>query len=320
MTPKERSQLLSNLLEGRRYPTDLLIALLWAALAVVGALRLPAGDPARVALGIPLIIFIPGYLLVSALWPRMYVKRTAEDMEEIKGTSPDTSIDNLERIALSFGLSIAIVPLIGLVLNYTWNISLVPVLISLFGFVVAMTGIAWYTRAKVPEKERFFISFHLNLRPTQGEWTRADKLATAALAISLITAGGALAYVIITPAEGERFTEFYILDQNHTLNNLPTNLSVNETGTIIIGVVCHEYERTNYTVVIRLLNMTGERQNITLGSYNLVLNHEEKNETLYTFWINATGEYKLEIELYKANDLARIYMDCHLWVKVNEAA
>ncbi|MEM3616108.1 MAG: DUF1616 domain-containing protein, partial [Candidatus Methanomethylicia archaeon] len=38
----------------------------------------------------------------------------------------------LERLALSIGLSLALVPLVGLVLNYTpWGIRLTPIIISL---------------------------------------------------------------------------------------------------------------------------------------------------------------------------------------------
>ena len=55
----------------------------------------------RTILGLFLILFIPGYSLIAALFPR-------------KG-----DLDGIERAALSFGLSIAVTPLIGLALNYT---------------------------------------------------------------------------------------------------------------------------------------------------------------------------------------------------------
>jgi len=67
----------------------------------------------RLTLGLALVLLFPGYTLISALFPK------AKDL------------DVIERVALSFGLSIAIVPLIGLILNYTpWGIRLYPVLIS----------------------------------------------------------------------------------------------------------------------------------------------------------------------------------------------
>ncbi|NOQ34054.1 MAG: DUF1616 domain-containing protein, partial [Methanosarcinales archaeon] len=57
--------------------------------------------PVRVVLGLLLVLFLPGYSLIAALFP-------GKD-----------DLDGIERIALSFGLSIAVVPLLGLGLNYT---------------------------------------------------------------------------------------------------------------------------------------------------------------------------------------------------------
>jgi len=54
----------------------------------------------RIILGLPMVLFFPGYTLISALFPRK------------------DSLSGVERLALSFGLSIAVVPLIGLILNY----------------------------------------------------------------------------------------------------------------------------------------------------------------------------------------------------------
>ena len=68
----------------------------------------------RIALGLAFGLFFPGYTLIAALFPKK------------------DSLNGIERLALSFGLSIVVVPLIGLILNYTpWGISLYPILVSL---------------------------------------------------------------------------------------------------------------------------------------------------------------------------------------------
>lgn len=75
----------------------------------------------RYILGGIFVLFIPGFLLISALYAR------SEEM------------DMLERVALSIGLSLAVVPLIGLVLNYTpWGIRLEPIMVSLALFSEVM--------------------------------------------------------------------------------------------------------------------------------------------------------------------------------------
>ena len=74
--------------------------------------------PLRIGLGLPFVIFFPGYTLLSALFPKR---------DDLSG---------IERVALSFGLSIAVVPLIGLILNYTpWGIKLYPILTSITLFI-----------------------------------------------------------------------------------------------------------------------------------------------------------------------------------------
>ena len=52
-----------------------------------------------------------------------------------------------ERIALSFGLSIAVVPLIGLLLNYTpHGIRLAPALLGLSVFTILLALVAYVRR------------------------------------------------------------------------------------------------------------------------------------------------------------------------------
>ena len=79
----------------------------------------------RYILGSIYVLYLPGSMLIEALYPR------GEDLEP------------LERLALSIGLSLAVVPLIGLLLNYTpWGIRLTPVSLSLAIFTEAMAIIA----------------------------------------------------------------------------------------------------------------------------------------------------------------------------------
>jgi uncharacterized membrane protein len=84
----------------------------------------------RVVFGVPVVIFVPGCALIATLFPG------AKD------------IGGIERVALSFGLSVATVSLIGLALNYTpWAIRLDPVVVSLSLFTLCMCLVARYRRA-----------------------------------------------------------------------------------------------------------------------------------------------------------------------------
>jgi uncharacterized membrane protein len=91
---------------------------------------------------VPGILFLPGYCLIAALFPKY------------------GDIDLIERIALSFGLSIAVVTLIALWLNFTpFGIRLDPILIALTVFSLVMILIAHFRRALLPSEERFKVPF-----------------------------------------------------------------------------------------------------------------------------------------------------------------
>ena len=324
-----------------KYPVTILSCLAWSLITLF-LIFFDITGPVRVVFGLPIVLFIPGYILVYALFPS---KKT------------DEGIDIIERIALSLGLSLAVVPLIGLGLNYTpWGIRLTPIILSLELFIFALAGIAIYRWYQLPKSKRFTISIHLRFPEHE---SRIDKALTLILAASIIIAASLLVYVIITPKTGEKFTEFYLLGPEGIADNYPRNLTTNETANIIIGVVNHEYKTINYTIELWLINQTfgyneTTEQNETtvhqawyLDSLSTTLNHtpidiekawEPQWETNYTLSINHTGEYKLLFLLYtnqttaynkeiNYNHLAEekfdsettnAYRSVHLWVNITK--
>lgn len=256
----------------------------------------------RVILGLPFILFIPGYMLIFALFP---TKKT------------DRGIDIVERIALSFGLSIAVVPLIGLGLNYTpWGIRLEPILISIFIFIIGIGFIGFYRWFKTNPDERFIISVNLTFPKSE---RKLDKALTIILVILIITAVVFLIYVIIAPKTGEKFTEFYLLGPHDQADEYPKDLTVGENTSVIIGVVNHEYKTVNYTIEIWLINQTIVYNEITeenqtvyhhmwfMNKINITLDHTPINtegpwmsqwEYNYNFSINRKGNFKLAFLLF----------------------
>ena len=125
-----------------RIPGDLALVILLTFSCMLFVLIPPLDEtPVRVLLGLLLVLFLPGYSLVAALFPRR------------------DDLDGIERIALSFGLSIAVVPLIGLALNYTpYGIRLVPLLAGLSVFTILLALAAGVRRrGVVSEAERFVV-------------------------------------------------------------------------------------------------------------------------------------------------------------------
>jgi hypothetical protein len=88
----------------------------------------------RYVLSILFVLWLPGYVLIKALFP------TRE-------------IDAIERIALSIGMSLVLVPVTGLILNYTpWGIRLTPFTLSLLALTVTLATVALFREYKVKTK------------------------------------------------------------------------------------------------------------------------------------------------------------------------
>jgi len=88
-----------------------LIPLNIAVAVLIAAIILSPSNVLRIILGLPFLFFFPGYTLMAVLFTKK------------------EGMGNIQRLILSFGISIAVVPLIGLILNYTpWGISLETVL------------------------------------------------------------------------------------------------------------------------------------------------------------------------------------------------
>ena len=254
----------------------------------------------RTIFGLIMVLFLPGYALIAALF-------IGKD-----------DLDAIERIALSFGLSIAVVPLLGLGLNYTpFGIRLIPILITLSLFTIAMVVIAHIRRNSLPTDEQFNVPFQQIYALLKHELyskpeSKIDQILTIILVISIIASVSMLVYVVVTPKQGEKFTEFYILGPEGMADNYPTNLSVGQNGNVIVGVVNHEYETIDYTVKLVLANET-------LKSLRFQLEHNSTWEQDVKFTPDYAGnDSKLNFFLYRNNNFTKPYRSLHLWIDVTD--
>jgi hypothetical protein len=88
----------------------------------------------RYVLGTVFILWLPGYAFIKALFPQTlpFARALAHSLR-----TTERNLDTIERVALSLGMSIALVPIIGLLLNYTpWGIRLTPIVLSLTAFTI----------------------------------------------------------------------------------------------------------------------------------------------------------------------------------------
>lgn len=242
-----------------------LLLILGASLATI-PLALFTSGAVRVAFAVAFLLFSPGYSLIAALYPR------------------SDGLDSIERLALSFGTSIAVVPLIGLLLNYTpWGIRLTPILVCVDTFIIAMCAVAWVRRRRLLPAERFRVAFSIPALRWHDR-SLADRALTIALIASIAFAVGVLIHVVSTPKQGEEFSEFYILGTDGRAEGYPTSIPAGQGEDLIIGVVNHEGEPVIYHIRVRLADdedavlLTTEAPGVASAAANSIVLEELDDE------------------------------------------
>lgn len=307
-----------------RIATDIVICELWLVGTLL-ALYLPYLNESfiRVIFSLPMVLFIPGYVLIAGLFP------AARDL------------DGIERVALSCGISIAIVPLIGLVLNYSpWGIRLDPLVISISVLTIGLCLVAHYRRAQLPQEERFTVPYGAFQRALSVEFfpkveiSHIDRALSIILIIVVIMAAVTTIFVIAVPKEGEKFTDFFILGENQKAADYPKDLTIGDNASLFIGISNHEYHNITYTVETYLVNMTfNETTNTSslvamdrLNRFSVPVSHNETHILPYSFIPEKSGYNRIEFLLFNEtmpNDMIggmdRINQsdrNLHLWLTI----
>lgn len=333
----------------RHLPADLAGVLALVALASLAVL-LPGvrETPLRIVLGLPFVLFLPGYAFVAALFPERAA--AVENTGERRFDGDDSGIDGIERVALSFGLSIAVVPLLGLALNLTpWGIGLVPIVGAVGGFTVLCTIVAARRRWALPEDDRFRVPYREWYARAHDELlepdTRTDAVLNLLLALSVVLAVTSVGYAIAFPQEGERFTEFYVVteddDGDLVAANYPTEFEAGDRKPVVLGIENQEHEPVEYTVVVQVqrVEFHDDPANDTtrvevvereeLQRFNTELRHDETWHGTVELEPTMTGEdLRLAFLLYRGDPPDEptaddAYRELHLWIDVsptNESA
>jgi uncharacterized membrane protein len=102
------------------------------------------GTSFRIVFGSVYVLFLPGFILSY-----VFFSKTAKSENKEKGT-----IDWIERIALSFGLSIAIVPLVVFYLNLVGvSINLLNSFLTILGIIIiSVLVLIWKNRKRNKKK------------------------------------------------------------------------------------------------------------------------------------------------------------------------
>ncbi|WP_370005378.1 DUF1616 domain-containing protein [Methanothermobacter sp. KEPCO 2] len=233
------------------------------------------------------VLFIPGYILISAIAP-----------ERVQLSIP-------ERLFLAFSTSIIMTSVIALLMG--GEVTFKPLLArTVAGLSLALTPAAFIRRWRRGE-----LAYSADIRriPSPRNLSRDGKISLF-LSIILVALIAVTVYITLNPAPSERFTEFYILGPGGKAYGYPENLTAGESASVIVGVVNREYRNETYLMVVRV---GGD----ILRNETIRLSDKEKWERKINFTVTETGEnQKLEFLLYRLPDKRKPYRSLHLFINV----
>ena len=242
-------------------------------------LALFTSGPVRIIVSFLCLLFFPGYALLSALFPKQ------------------GDIGMAERIALSFGVSMAALPIIGLFLNFTpWGIKLMPVLVSVAAFTLMAAAIGFIRELALPVEMRLQVS----MAPHREGWqrmTRAKKVVWVAVLLAALGVAGSLIYFEVALPEKPAPTEFYILNAEGKAENYPRQVKAGDNITITAVVINHESQPTAYSIrAVTNGNVVGETSTPALAT-------GAKWEGKVDFIVAKAGtDQKIDFYLYKGGE------------------
>lgn len=124
---------------------------------------------------------------------------------------------------------------------------------------------------------------------------RIERALTWTLAALLLLSLLGVVYVAVTPGSTtDPFTEFYILGPDGNASGYPTNLSVGETGTIIVGITNHEQREMQYTVALA-------NNDSAITTRTVSVEDEATWEDRFTFTPETPGRLRLRVLLYRGD-------------------
>lgn len=239
----------------RGYPADLAVVSLAAIGCYYGIAAVPPGSRLRIGIAAPLLFFLPGFALVSVLFPGSDRSGRAESGR----VDRSAGIDGAERVGLSFAVSIATLPLLALVLGMTDS--------GLAGSsTAAAAALAWLTvlgavvgavrRLRLPADERYAARPFAWFEPLGYDRTSGVATLSAVLLLATICATGAvLAFALASPPAAGEYTELAIYGEDENgddaVGELPDAVAPLEGIPLAVEVTNREGERRDYTVVIQ---------------------------------------------------------------------
>ena len=238
-------------------PLDLLAVIALAALVFAVLLGCDVGYSwPRSLVGMVFVLVLPGYALVSALFPGRPTGTRSHPVSA-SAYSPGT----IERFGLSFGFSLALLPILAVahgLLGIPFETATVAASVTVL--VVALSVVGILRRAALSPSDRYSPPSLLGYGARTRDWlaagTATDTVLSAVLAVTVLLAVGSLAFGLTGPTQGESYTSVSLVtetsDGDYVASGYPTNFTAGEGRSLTLEVENHYEEPADYTAVVEL--------------------------------------------------------------------
>ncbi|WP_292520646.1 DUF1616 domain-containing protein [Methanoculleus sp.] len=243
-------------------------------------------------------------------------------------------------ILLAYGVLIAITPLSGLMLSYApggVRPAPIPLMLAAFNRAIGLT--VQSQKNKRAEEVHLIAPGQTHFSSTKGNSSStspspAERVLSIVLAAALLVAAATTILIVVSPKEGEKFTEFYILGPKGKAADYPTEFMAGVPQTVIIGIGNHEYRDITYTVETFAVesrydsaaNQSTVISATLLDRFSVTVPHNQTVEQPYSFRIMDPDANRIEFLLHKetppeespeSNLLDAGYRNLHLWLRVH---
>lgn len=237
----------------RQYPLDLAAVSVGAVLAYAVVTSFQEGSALRLFVTFPLALFLPGYALVSVLFPAS--ERTGRETASTSIATRIRGIDVVERLALSFALSLAVVPLVGIALPFTpWGFNTLSIAAALVVITVVLAQLGVVRRLRTPKPERFVVSPTTSFGRLRRDESAVATASSVLLVLAVGLAVGALLLGFLVPGTTGGYTELGLYaeeDGELVAGAIDDEVAPGEPVSATVSIDNQEGEEIDYTVVVQ---------------------------------------------------------------------
>ena len=305
-------------------PYDLVAVVALAGLAeVLAFVRPPMPLELRLVVFVPMLLFVPGYAVVAALFPASKAGRRE---------TADGGVDTFERVVLGVVVSVGIAVVSGVVVDFLgWSIDLPTVVMTLLVPTVLGVVAAAVRRRALPSRDRFDYGLGRSVRRWRSaEIPRSTLIANGLVAVAILVVAASVLHVAAVTPRGETPTEFYEVSANGSgdpvAGDYPTEFVEGESTALHLRVANHEGESVRFAGVVTLQRVGPDgrvRRQATLDRFAREVPADATLVVNPTVTPPFTGErVRLTMLLYRGEIPANpttenAYREIHRWVTVN---